>query len=162
MGMGVAALYVIACVTNYHAEREKAFYRAKQLVKNKGIANIGCGVGRYKSDSSMKYANDASVFANIDSEFDPEISKLIVTNAESPLPFGLKEFDVVFASHVLEHIEDWKAALTDWLRIADKVVIVLPHPWNAGQLKDLTHKRFVGFDWIEAVKKFNKNIEVFF
>src|SRR5713101_7279892 len=33
------------------------------------------------------------------------------------LPFPEASQDAVFASHVLEHIEDWGSALADWYRV---------------------------------------------
>jgi SAM-dependent methyltransferase len=46
------------------------------------------------------------------------------------LPFPNASQDAVFASHVLEHIEDWAAALADWyrvLKIGGYMVIAVPH-----------------------------------
>src|ERR1700730_4270967 len=46
------------------------------------------------------------------------------------LPFPDGSQDAVFASHVLEHIEDWAAALADWYRVlktGGHMVIAVPH-----------------------------------
>src|SRR5579885_333894 len=46
------------------------------------------------------------------------------------LPFPDASQDAVFASHVLEHIEDWQGALRDWyrvLKVAGYLVIAVPH-----------------------------------
>jgi Methyltransferase domain len=46
------------------------------------------------------------------------------------LPFPALSQDAVFASHVLEHIEDWQGALADWyrvLKIGGHLVIAVPH-----------------------------------
>ncbi len=46
------------------------------------------------------------------------------------LPFSDFSQDAVFASHVLEHIVDWKSALVDWyrvLKINGYLVIAVPH-----------------------------------
>jgi predicted SAM-dependent methyltransferase len=46
------------------------------------------------------------------------------------LPFPDASQDTVFASHVLEHIEDWAASLVDWyrvLKIGGYMVIAVPH-----------------------------------
>lgn len=47
--------------------------------------------------------------------------------------------DFVFSSHCLEHIEDWKSALTSWIRKlapGGKLFLYLPHPdcaiWHPG------------------------------
>jgi predicted SAM-dependent methyltransferase len=46
------------------------------------------------------------------------------------LPFREASQDAVFASHVLEHIKDWAAALADWyrvLKVRGFMVIAVPH-----------------------------------
>ena len=50
--------------------------------------------------------------------------------AGKTLPFPDASQDSVFASHVLEHIEDWAASLADWyrvLKIGGHMVIAVPH-----------------------------------
>jgi SAM-dependent methyltransferase len=46
------------------------------------------------------------------------------------LPFPVESQDAVFASHVLEHVEDWAGALGDWYRVLKTggfLVIAVPH-----------------------------------
>lgn len=46
------------------------------------------------------------------------------------LPFGDGSFSTVHSSHVLEHIEDWKTALTEWfrvLKIGGCLILKVPH-----------------------------------
>jgi SAM-dependent methyltransferase len=46
------------------------------------------------------------------------------------LPFTDESIDFVFASHVLEHIEDYHAALKEWyrvLKIGGFLILMLPH-----------------------------------
>ncbi len=46
------------------------------------------------------------------------------------LPFASDSQGAVFASHVLEHIEDWSGALSDWyrvLKIGGHLIIAVPH-----------------------------------
>lgn len=47
-----------------------------------------------------------------------------------PLPYNSKQFDVVFASHVLEHVtpECIRFALQEMSRIGNEVIVVVPHP----------------------------------
>jgi SAM-dependent methyltransferase len=45
--------------------------------------------------------------------------------------FGNESFDYVFSSHCLEHIKEWKKALSEWVRILKKggyLILYLPHP----------------------------------
>lgn len=67
------------------------------------------------------------------------------------LPFGDLSHDAVFASHCLEHIEDFQNALRDWfrvLRIGGFLVIMVPHQYLYEKRVDLPsrynadHKRF--------------------
>lgn len=46
------------------------------------------------------------------------------------LPFPSESQNAVFASHVLEHIEDWSGSLSDWyrvLKIGGHLIIAVPH-----------------------------------
>ena len=67
------------------------------------------------------------------------------------LPFPAASQDAVFASHVLEHIDDWAGALADWyrvLKIGAHLVIAVPHRDLYERKSDLPsrfnldHKRF--------------------
>ena len=42
--------------------------------------------------------------------------------------FGKKQFGAVYASHVVEHVEDLDAALAELHRVADNVFIITPFP----------------------------------
>lgn len=67
------------------------------------------------------------------------------------LPFPSGSQDAVFASHVLEHIEDWSGALSDWyrvLKIGGHLIIAVPHrdlyerkAWLPSRFNE-DHKRF--------------------
>ena len=67
------------------------------------------------------------------------------------LPFEDGSQDAVFASHTLEHIDDWRAILADWfrvLRIGGFLVIAVPHQYLYERRAHLpsrfngNHKRF--------------------
>jgi SAM-dependent methyltransferase len=67
------------------------------------------------------------------------------------LPFLDESQDAVFASHTLEHIDDWKAVLADWfrvLKVGGYLVIAVPHQQLYERRADLpsrfngNHKRF--------------------
>lgn len=48
------------------------------------------------------------------------------------LPFDSDSQDFVFASHVLEHIEDYQSAIREWyrvLRVNGFLIIAVPHQW---------------------------------
>ena len=59
--------------------------------------------------------------------------------------------DTVYASHVYEHIADWKSALQEWyrvLKVGGYLIIAIPHVWLYEKKPDLPskynldHKRF--------------------
>ncbi len=67
------------------------------------------------------------------------------------LPFEEFSQDAVFASHCLEHIDDWRTILADWfrvLKIGGYLVIAVPHQYLYERRADLpsrfngNHKRF--------------------
>jgi SAM-dependent methyltransferase len=67
------------------------------------------------------------------------------------LPFPDASQDAVFASHCLEHIDDWKTILADWfrvLKIGGHLIIAVPHRQLYERKADLpsrfngNHKRF--------------------
>jgi len=72
-----------------------------------------------------------------------------------PWPFKNEEFDYIYCSHILEHVEDFFKTLEEILRITKKGGIIrirVPHFSNGNGYNDLTHKRFFGwftFDQIE-------------
>ena len=160
--------YGVWAVHNYNSVRDKAFARAKALAAvtsppKPGIVNLGCGTCHYISESSLRYAFDEYVCCNVDMAPAPDVHDIpnyLCIDLEKPLPFGGNQFSVVFASHCLEHLTNWQLALSEWSRIADHVIIVLPHPLNIGQLSDVTHKRYVSWGWINQVKEYPQ-VEVY-
>jgi ubiquinone/menaquinone biosynthesis C-methylase UbiE len=117
--------------------------------------NLGSGAGHYLSASAKKYALDSAVTANVDIGLDEgNIPNYYQANLNFRLPFEDNQFSCFFASHCLEHIPDWESALQEWLGIAGRSVVVLPHPLNMGQLSDKTHTRYVSQGWINQVKSY--------
>ena len=67
------------------------------------------------------------------------------------LPFPDRSQDCVYASHVFEHIEDYRTALREWyrvLKVGGFMIICVPHVWFYEKKPDLPsnwnddHKRF--------------------
>lgn len=52
-----------------------------------------------------------------------------VVDDDPELPYDDKEFGALIASHVLEHMDDPIAALTEWERVADELFVVVPRWW---------------------------------
>lgn len=143
-------LYTTVAGINFIAKKEKAFRMARSLVNNKGIINLGAGI--HRSAFALAVANSPEVVVNVDLVPDGLSNYITVDLEETPWPFQDKEFDVAFMSHVLEHLENWEQALQEAQRIADYVVLVLPHPLSlAGHLSP-EHRQHFGFDDLQILK----------
>ena len=81
------------------------------------ILDIGCG---YRAN---KYAN---TIADVQDSSHIYKEKKFVKINDKKLPFKDQEFDFVIASHVIEHVEDFKFFLSELERISPKGYIELP------------------------------------
>lgn len=126
MVMGAAALgYTVWAMSNFFLTRSQALDTARSLTADKGMINLGAGCNR--APMTMDICNLPEVVTNADINAGGPNS--VVADFESGrLPFADRQFDVAFASHVLEHLVNWETALDEWNRIADRVIVVLPHP----------------------------------
>ena len=86
------------------------------------------------------------------------------------LPFGDGEFDFIFASHVLEHIQDDAAAVSEIRRVlAPGGVAILPVPVVSSQTVEYPapnpaesdHVRAPGFDYFDRYRKFFASVNLF-
>jgi ubiquinone/menaquinone biosynthesis C-methylase UbiE len=84
------------------------------------------------------------------------------------LPFDRSAFDVVYASHVLEHVKEDELALSEISRVlAPKGVAVLPVPIVAANTieyprpYEFGHVRAPGIDYYEKYKKHFDRVELF-
>lgn len=77
----------------------------------------------------------------------PDSSRgILYCNMIGPMPYyDNKQFDVILASHVLEHIEPEYVgqSLKETGRISKEVVIVLPNPWCQGFYTMPAHKSLI-------------------
>ena len=81
------------------------------------VLDIGCGYTANKFATTICDTQDLSEFYK-----DKNFMKLSSKN----LPFEDKEFDFVIASHVLEHVEDFKFFINELERVSNKGYIELP------------------------------------
>jgi SAM-dependent methyltransferase len=116
-----------------------AFEEAKRLSGGRGIINLGCGPHRSYLAQEIAYSPDVSV--NIDIALDGMPNFLQLDIERQVLPFRDKEFGCAFASHVLEHLDNWRFALDEMVRVADYVVIVLPQPPPFGGWYNREHRQ---------------------
>ena len=81
------------------------------------ILDIGCG---YRANKYTNTIADVQDLSHIYKE------KKFVKINDKKLPFKDQEFDFVIASHVIEHVEDFKFFLSELERISPKGYIELP------------------------------------
>lgn len=150
--------YSAAVATNYLSKKGAALDRALELVEYRGIINIGSGYSR--SGLAQHICNLEFVRFNIDM-VDSGPKMLCVDLELGALPFKDKEFDVAFASHVLEHLKNWQGALDEWCRIADYVIVVLPHPLSIAGRLYLEHWQHFSFSDMDYIRLHWPTVEVF-
>lgn len=97
------------------------------------ILDVGCGTNKYEGaiglDSNTRTAADV-------------IHDLGVL----PYPFSNDEFDLIVASHVIEHVPDVMAFVTELYRIAKpggRIRVVTPHYTNPDWPNDPTHRNHI-------------------
>jgi SAM-dependent methyltransferase len=93
--------------------------------------NLGCGLDIRKGHVNM----DILALKGIDVVHD--LNKI-------PYPFKDNEFDVIFASHVLEHVDDLVKVMAELKRICKngaRIIIRGPHFSSGLGYRDPTHKR---------------------
>jgi SAM-dependent methyltransferase len=85
------------------------------------------------------------------------------------LPFAAASYDLVFASHVLEHVKDDHLALSEISRIlAPGGLAILPVPvvqattreYNAPNPSEFYHVRAPGIDYYERYRRFFSRVEI--
>jgi SAM-dependent methyltransferase len=146
-----AAAYTTWVIGNFFVQRSQALAVARSLAGDKGMINLGAGCTR--DPMTMDICELPEVVVNADrNSGGPNV---VVADFESgSLPFADGEFDVAFASHVLEHLENWEQALSEWNRIADRVIVVLPHPLSIAGRLAREHKQH--FSQADAVAMENR------
>lgn len=135
----------------YFVKIKEGFAKAKQLVKSKGIVNLGAGTGEY-SPLATTILTDPDVKTNVDI-VSGNIPNMFIFDLEKKLPFETKQYDVAFISHTLEHIQNWRQLLNEAKRVADNVVVVLPNPYFIYPYFYPYHKRVFSERQIEEIRK---------
>ena len=109
--------------------------------------NLGCGKDIKKG------------YINLDFMKQPGVD--IVHNLNKfPWPFKDNEFDEVYASHVLEHVDDLIKTMEELHRICKsgaKIIIRVPHFSCGVSYRDPTHKRlfsYFTFDYFTNLKEY--------
>lgn len=106
---------------------EECVDRILQNIKGDTVLEVGCGRGFLVDLLSQKYkvtGTDVALKSSLPQDFPG------VTFIEAPaerLPFADKSFDTVIITHVLEHIRDLQAVLTEIRRVTrHRLIVVVP------------------------------------
>jgi len=78
------------------------------------ILDVGCG-------------SNARGNVNVDIKIPDPVPVNFIRAGAHFLPFRKKCFDVLFSSHVLEHLQKPLQALKEWARVARSLCIIVPH-----------------------------------
>lgn len=138
--------------------KRRAWNYAQSLDKGRGIINLGAGP--HRSSLAQEIAEAKRVAVNIDILPDgmPKFRQLDI---QKGLPYPDKSFGVVWFSHLLEHLEDWESALREACRVADSVVVVLPHPLSLTGRLSPNHLHFFSYSDMERIEREFPNVKVF-
>jgi predicted SAM-dependent methyltransferase len=110
--------------------------------ESKRVLDVGCGRNKYPGAVGIDINVDATA---VD----------VICNVNRPLPFRDDTFDHIYASHIVEHVEDVIAFMTELHRVArpgGTVFIATPHHTDFSSWRDPTHRwhlntySFVYFD----------------
>jgi len=136
-------------------ETAKIRFELVQYTRGRGL-DLGCGP-----------AKGFPHFIGVDNNVDEQLFGHRATGADVIVPtcekldlFASDSMDFVFSSHLLEHIQDYKAALSEWWRVVKvggHLVLYLPHKQfypNVGQEgANPDHKHdFMPSDIVDAMK----------
>ena len=83
-------------------------------------------------------------------DYNPDYNPDVVHDLNKfPYPFKDGEFDYIYCSHILEHVDDFFKTMKELVRILKpngRLHIRVPHFSNGLGYSDLTHKRFFGWN----------------
>lgn len=96
----------------------------KSAIKaGKPLLNAGCG---------SKFTDQSDVNLDIEPK---EVARFVNGDIQKLSQFKDKQFGAVYASHVLEHVEDVDSALQEFRRVAENVYVITPFPlWPSAWL----------------------------
>lgn len=106
------------------------------MVKMLKVLDLGSGTFPYKAKENEEVTSV---------DFRPEVNPTVVHNlSDFPYPFKDSSFDVIYASHILEHILDQVACMSELYRIlkpGGTAIVRVPHYSGRSAWCDPTHQR---------------------
>tara|TARA_Y100000310_G_C20170402_1_gene573400 strand:- start:4 stop:537 length:534 start_codon:yes stop_codon:yes gene_type:complete len=103
------------------------------------ILDLGCGIDKYKAKTATVIGIDQVDVPGVDVKHDLD---------KFPYPFKEDEFDMVYCSHILEHVKDLTKTLKELQRITKPngiIKIRVPHFSCGVTYRDPTHVRFFSY-----------------
>ncbi len=141
--------------------REHVLEILKENQNNWKILDIGCNL------AAVEFAQTVADVQNF-SKFYEEKNKKFILIKDKTLPFSNNQFDFVYASHVIEHVEDVSFFISELKRISRQGYIELPSILEDNLILSTNssddHKWMFKFDDVEKtllVEKKKKLIEPF-
>jgi len=158
--VGVAGAYAAVDALHMTATKEVAFEEAKRLSNGKGIINLGAGP--HRTYQGQIIAESPEIFSNIDIVPNGMPHFLQLDLEKSALPFANKQFGCAFASHVLEHLDNWQFSLAEMVRVADNVVVVLPDPLYFSGWLAPNHEQHFSVGEIDEIAELYPEVMVYY
>lgn len=121
------------CKLYQHWEREMKWKEAEEYSNKtrKPLLNIGCG-------NNPRFVGDV----NVDIVEGVILPNYCQVDLNKPLPWKDKEFGAATAFHILEHMDDPKSTLRELQRVADRVYVAVPLPFDIHSYFVPSHKWF--------------------
>lgn len=136
LGLVIADSVISDIYENWEKQMKMHEARAFADSLKKPVLNVGCG-------NNPREIGDVNVDL-----LKPEeciLPNYIQANVYN-LPFRDKQFGSAVASHLLEHVDDPKKMLAELSRVADRVFIAVPAPFNYLANTRLDHKYVFNWD----------------
>ena len=128
--------------------REHVLKILKENQNNWEILDIGCNI------APVEFAQTVSDVQNFSKFYEGKNKKFVLIN-DKKLPFSNNQFDFVYASHVIEHVEDLSFFISELKRISRKGYIELPSILEDNLVLSTNssddHKWMFKFDDVEKV-----------
>jgi len=100
---------------------EKIRQEIVNLMDNpENVLEVGCGTMNLKKHLDCDY---------VGADFTPEFGPCVIADAHY-LPFGDNTFDTVCSKNMLQHTRDWKKALSEIMRAAEKRIVLAERTWE--------------------------------
>lgn len=139
--------------------KDTAFREARRLSNGKGIINLGCGP--HRTIWAREVSENPEVLVNVDVVANGMPNFLQLDIEADRLPFQDKQFGCAFASHTLEHLDNWQFALNEMARVADYVVIALPNPRSIAGWLSPEHRQHFSLADIDALAELYPNVVIY-